>query len=105
MAIAHLKTYSERYPKWRWILGGDDPEYRDEVPVKDLLPHLAQLGDEIDSVYPLDLDVFTADQRARLIDFICEKFGEKRATVEAELKEFPIREADVTVAIDPRFIL
>ena len=45
------------------------------------------------------------DQRARLIDFIAQKFGVARATAQAEIETsgFLIRAADVVVAFDHRF--
>lgn len=97
----HLLTSSPRYEKWREILGSD------EAPIKSPALRMADFGDEEKDVevYELELSKLSADQRSRLIDFIVERFGEKRETVERELDSvgFPIRSADVVVAFDHRF--
>lgn len=95
----HLVKSSPRYEKWREILGTD------EVPIISPLPVMALLGDEQVEVHQLDLPRLDAAQRSRLIDFIVERFGEKRDVVEAELDAtgFPIRARDVIVSIPLRF--
>lgn len=97
----HLRPSSPRYDKWREILGTD------EVPIVNPIPVMAILGIEETEVYHLDLARLNSDQNSRLIDFVVERFGAQRDRVLAELLAvgFPIRAADVTVAIDLRFIL
>jgi len=94
----HLMQSSPRYEKWREILQSDIAPIISPTPINSLL------GAEMADVFRLNIVKLTADQRARLIDFIVQKFNVAKATAEAEIETtgFPIRAADV-VAFDQRF--
>jgi hypothetical protein len=98
---AKLCTSSPRYEAWRQILGSDD------VPLKSPGSGPTMLGNEKVEVHLLDLVKMTPEQRTRLIDWVVEKFGEKRELVESEiyLVGFPIRTEDVAVFFDMRAFL
>src|SRR5262245_60877127 len=96
----YLVKNSLRYDNWRRILGTD------EVPI--LLPfgYKALFGEENVSVYDLNLDAFSPEQRKRLIAWIAKEYGDPREKIEAGLAEFgfPIRAEDVIVGgIDHQF--
>jgi len=90
---------SPRYENWRKILGSDEAPILSPNPIKGIF------GAEVVDIFRLNVAKLNADQRERLIDFICEKFGASRATAAAEIEtaSFPIRAADVVVAFDHRF--
>src|SRR5215831_1757621 len=95
----HLMESSPRYENWRKILGSDEAPILSPNPIKGIF------GAEVVDIFRLNVAKLNADQRERLIDFICEKFGASRATAAAEIEtaSFPIRAADVVVAFDHRF--
>src|SRR5262245_40841039 len=95
----HLMKSSPRYENWRKILESDEAPIISPTPIKTLL------GAEMADVFRLNIAKLSADQRARLIDFIVQKFNVARATAQSEIETagFPIRAADVCVAFDHRF--
>ena len=95
----HLMRSSPRYEKWREILQSDEAPIISPTPIK------ALLGAEMVDVFRLNIAKLTAEQKARLIVFIVNKFGVMYSTAQAEIETngFPIRAADVVVAFDHRF--
>lgn len=99
---AHLFPQSPRYAEWERILGTN------EVPLRSSMPFRATLGEDSDSVYLLDTEKLSPEQRSRLIQHVAKKFGAEQAEVAAQLdqdRHFPIREADVVVAFSMRAFL
>jgi hypothetical protein len=96
---AHLRTSSENYVSWSSVFPTGS------VPLKSARSYLVNLGEEKSvEVYDLNLQAMTLRQRARLLSFLAQKFGEPVYAVEAEIerKGFPIRASDVVVTIDVR---
>lgn len=80
------------------------------VPVKQLfaVPHWATLpGVGEAKVYDVDVEALTPEQRERLIDYGCERFGLARDEAERELERhgFPILADNTTFSSDrPSFL-
>ena len=99
---AILNPHGPNYQTWRDVLGSD------RVPLKSCAPVPAELGTEPHvEVYLLDLAALTLPQRARLLGFIAQKFGVPVYEAEATIAKtgFPIRAADVIVAISLRAVI
>ena len=99
---ASLVGSSPHYAEWRKILDSD------EVPIVSPRVEFAQLGpEESVGIYRLDVVRLSRDQHARLVDFICDRFGVKgREAVQGlESDGFPIRAADVSISYDVRAFL
>jgi hypothetical protein len=102
MFKARLYARSPRYEQWRRILGSDD------IPLAGLRSHFANLGDETGvEFYPLDVNRLTPEQRERLVRFLSARHNAPRRSVEEQLDTvgFPVRSADVVVAISLRYVL
>lgn len=98
---AILNPDGPNYERWREVLGSE------RVPLKSCHPVKTTLGEEKDvDVYMLDLAAMTLGQRSRLVSRIATTFETTCACVEHELAErgFPIRVADVIVAINMRAV-
>lgn len=100
---ATLNSASPRYTDWRRIFGGDS------VPLLDCKTYRANFGKEERDVetHKLDWANMTAEQKDRLVIWVCKKFNVERSAARAELNSvgFPIRAADVTVAISYRALI
>src|SRR5579863_9960965 len=99
---AILNPAGPNYHTWRDLLGSEN------VPLKCCSSSKATLGEEKDvEVYMLDLRALTLGQRARLLNSIAQKFRVPVFEVEAEIARsgFPIRAADVIVAISTRAVI
>lgn len=99
---ATLNPDGPNYQTWRELLGSE------HVALKSCRPIKATLGMEKDvEVYLLDLRALTLGQRARLLNSIAQKFRAPIFEVEAEIARsgFPIRAADVIVAISVRAVI
>lgn len=97
---AHLNPDSPRFEIWRQILAGDS------VPLASPRTWRANFGDAETnvSIFKLDVAALTVEQRARLVNWIAESFGESptRANQEIDAVGFPIREVDVIVGFSLR---
>lgn len=99
---AHLSETSPRYEAWQRVFGSTMVEL--EAPV----PHLAELpGVGRRPIYKLKLSALRGDQRARLVDFLCERFQLPidEVLVELEAHGCPILADDVSVSFDRRFLV
>lgn len=100
---ATLVSTSPRYKEWHRILGGD------AVPLLDPKTYHADFAkDERDvEIHKLDWQGLNSMQKNRLIEWVCKKFSVTRAQSSDELNQrgFPIRAADVSIAISYRAIL
>ena len=100
--FAVLNPHGPNYQTWHEVLGSD------RVPLKSSEPVPAEIGIEPHvEVYLLDLAALTLPQRARLLGFIAQKFGVPVYEAEATIAKtgFPIRAADVIVAISARAVI
>lgn len=98
---ATLNPNGPNYRTWLEILGSS------VVPLESPNPGKTKFGDEEVEAYTLKLKAMTLKQRARLLTAIAAKFGKTVAEIEREVDQwgFPIRAADVIVAISARAAL
>lgn len=99
---AHLSEMSPRYPDWQRVFRTTLVELESPMPV---LAELPGLGSQ--PVYKVKLSTLRADQRARLVDYICERFNLPIDEVCASLEAHgcPILATDVAVSFDMRFLV
>jgi hypothetical protein len=85
----------ERAALWQETFG------RDRVPIKTMVPQWVSVpGHPLVLAYMMDLAALTAEQRARLVRAIAEKFGYPPTEVEAEMDRVgvPVLAENVTVS-------
>lgn len=93
---ATISKESPRYAIWMQVYGSDTVYIQSPIPYE---AEIVDLGEQ--SIYMLDLELLTSEQRERQIAHIAERFELDPAEVEAELDEHgvPILAEDVTVTI------
>jgi len=102
---AILNPRGPNYANWLEILGNTRVPLRSPTSVKAELGGDDRFHSEKDvECYLLNVGALTLSQRARLVGFLAKKFGTPIYEIEAEINRvgFPIRAADVLVAIDAR---
>lgn len=90
-------TDPEAAQTWQQILGRTD-----YIPIRSPLPILANLPDLGETrVYLLKVDLLTAEERGRLIDYLSDRFGVDKAQAQNILDEegLPIRASTCGVTI------
>jgi hypothetical protein len=101
---ATIRSDSPRHGDWLRVFGTSCVRIKGPLSTPARVPGLG-----IVEVYALDVPSLTAEQRTRLIDDICERFGEARSEVERLIDDpehgVPLLAADVTVAVDARAFL
>lgn len=92
-----VTVYGERGAEFKQIFGTDT------VHVRSPFPSLAHLGGqaEPESVYMLDMELLTDEQRTKLIAHIAQKFNAETGAVEAALNALglPIKASDTVVTV------
>lgn len=98
---ASLSPESPRYADWIQVFRTDRVELEQPLPILGDLPGLGTRH-----VYKLKLSALTADQRARLIDFLCARFNLPLDDVCVHLERdgCPILADDVRVSLDMRYV-
>lgn len=94
--IATIREGCPRYADWLAVLGTN------EVAIQSPQPHLASApGIEAAPFFLIDLAELTAEQRARLIKHLAQRFQVPEAEVERDLDAVgcPILDEDVTVTV------
>jgi len=99
---AHLNTASPRYRDWMRVFRTPMVEIEAPAPIRAELPGLG-----VQPVYQLKLSALRGDQRARLLDHICTRFGLAIDEVVVGLARdgCPILAEDVAVSFDTRLVL
>jgi len=93
---ATIRGDSERAATWREVLGTETVKIKSPFPVAVSLP-----GDIKTTAYQVDLRLLTAEQRARLVTHLAERFGYTAHDVDRDLDEIgcPILAEDVTLTV------
>ena len=93
---ATISEKSERAEMWLSILGARTIPIRSPIPTKANLP-----GKPGASIYEMDIESLTGEQREKLIDHLAKRFGVPRAEVAHDLDEIgcPILAEDIIVTI------
>lgn len=99
---AHLSEASPRYPAWQRVFRSTMVELESPIPILADLPGLGVRG-----VYKLKTSALAPDQRARLLDFLCERFNLPLDEACTLLQEHgcPILADDVSVSFDMRLVI
>jgi len=93
---ATISEKSERAEMWQTVLGDKTIPIRSPIPTKANLP-----GKPAASIYEMDIESLTGEQREKLIDYLAERFGIPKAEVAHDLDEVgcPILAEDIIVTI------
>lgn len=101
---ATISSSSTRAAEWMRVYGSLTIPIKSPVPVAGSAPGLESVR-----FYHVNVAELTADQRGRLVTFICEKFRRSPAEVERDLDDpdhgVPILADDVTVTFDARMVV
>lgn len=92
-----VTVYGERGEEFKGLFGSNT------VHVRSPFPSMAHLegNAEAESVYMLDLEMLTDEQRAKLVDHVAQKFNADPKAVEAAINALglPIRASDTVVTV------